>query len=359
MSGNEKPSTIREIAALAGVSAGTVSRVMNDMPGVGPQTRARIKALIEEHDFHGDSTARQLSRGRSNSLGIVFPLQVSEVVMHPVYPELLGAISDAAQDAGYDVILFTTSVSRGIEHVLESVKRKRVDGLILPAANSDDPLVARLQAARIPTVLVGHRQSGDRLTWADCTHDAALYSLTTALLRSGRRHLTLLNGPRRISAYDLRSQGFWGAIRDFGDSAVSADEKVSEMGYASGVSATEQILKHSDDTDAILCSADTTAAGVLDTLAKASIAVPAQIAVTGFDNIEFASHSSPTLTTVRMPLHDTGASAVSLLLEMLDNSTVTPAPRLHETILIERDSTGPLDALAQTTGGLGAPPVSG
>jgi LacI family transcriptional regulator len=318
MSGNERPSTIREIAALAGVSAGTVSRVMNDMPGVGPQTRSRIKALIEEHDFHGDSTARQLSRGRSDSLGIVFPLQVSEVVMHPVYPELLGAISDAAQDAGYDVILFTTSASRGVEHVLESVKRKRVDGLILPAANSDDPLVARLQAGRIPTVLVGHRQSGDRLTWADCTHDAALYSLTSALLRSGRRHLT----------------------------------------YASGVAATEQILQHNDDTDAILCSADTTAAGVLDTLAKAGIAVPDDIAVTGFDDIEFASHSSPTLTTVRMPLHDTGAAAVSLLLEMLGDQALTPAPSVHETVIVERESTGPLGTAAHTTQGGSAVPVS-
>src|SRR5882757_5970635 len=139
MSQSEQATTIREIAALAGVSGGTVSRVMNEKPGVGPETRARIKALIAEHDFHGDATARQLSRGRSDSLGIVFPLQVSEVVMHPVYPELLGAISDAAQDAGYDVILFTTNASRGVEHVLDSVKRKRVDGLILPAASSDDP----------------------------------------------------------------------------------------------------------------------------------------------------------------------------------------------------------------------------
>jgi LacI family transcriptional regulator len=315
---------------------------MNDLPGVGAETRARIKALIEEHDFHGDSTARQLSRGRSDSLGIVFPLQVSEVVMHPVYPELLGAISDAAQDAGYDVILFTTSASRGVDHVLESVKRKRVDGLILPAANSDDPLVERVQAARIPTVLVGHRQNAERMTWADCTHDEALYSLTSALVRAGRRRLTLLNGPRRISAYDLRSQGFWRAIRDFGAADVSADEKVSEMGYGSGVAAAEQLLARSSDTDAILCSADTTAAGVLETLAKGGVNVPGQIAVTGFDDIEFANHSTPTLSTVRMPLHDTGAAAVSLLLEMLADRAVTPDPRVLATTLVPRESTGPL-----------------
>jgi LacI family transcriptional regulator len=342
MSADEPPTTIREIAALAGVSAGTVSRVMNELPGVGPETRARVKALILEHDFHGDSTARQLSRGKSDSLGIVFPLQVSEVVMHPVYPELLGAISDAAQGSGYDVILFTTGADRGVDHVLESVKRKRIDGLILPAANSDDPLVARLQENRIPTVLVGHRQKAERLTWADCTHDDALYDLTTGLLRSGRRQLTLINGPRRISAYDLRSQGFWRAIREFGESAVSADEKVTEMGFAAGAAAADQILSKAADTDAILCSADTTAAGVLDALAKRGIGVPERVAVTGFDDIEFASHSTPTLTTVRMPLHETGVAAVSLLMEMLGDRTITPSPRLLKTALVSRDSTGPL-----------------
>jgi LacI family transcriptional regulator len=337
----EQATTIREIAALAGVSGGTVSRVMNDKPGVGAETRARIQALIAEHDFHGDATARQLSRGRSDSLGIVFPLQVSEVVMHPVYPELLGAISDAAQDAGYDVILFTTNASRGVDHVLESVKRKRVDGLILPAASSDDPLIARVEAIGIPTVLIGHRQRAERVTWVDCTHDEALYSMTTALLRDGRRSLTLFNGPKRISAYDLRSEGFWRAILEFGDDSVTADERIFDMGYASGSEATEKLLADSPGTDAILCSADTTAAGVLEWLTKTGRTVPGEIALTGFDDIEFSRHSTPSLSTVRMPLHDTGAAAVSLLLEMLGGEA-TPEPRLLPTQLVERESAGRL-----------------
>jgi LacI family transcriptional regulator len=331
--------TIREIAALAGVSGGTVSRVMNDKPGVGAETRARIKAIIEENDFHGDATARQLSRGRSDSLGIVFPLQVSEVVMHPVYPELLGAISDAAQDAGYDVILFTTNASRGVEHVLDSVKRKRVDGLILPAASSDDPLVARLATIGIPTVLIGHRQRADRMTWVDCNHDEALYSMTSTLLRQGRRSLTLFNGPKRISAYRLRSNGFWRAIEEFDQPDVRADERNFEMGYSTGAKTAAKLLRDTPSTDAILCSADTTAAGVLEAVTRADRAVPGDVAVTGFDDIDFASHSTPALSTVRMPLHDTGAAAVSLLLEMLSTPRVTPEPRILKTELVEREST--------------------
>lgn len=334
--------TIREIAALAGVSGGTVSRVMNGKPGVGPETRARVLALISEHDFHGDSTARQLSRGRSDSLGIVFPLQVSEVVMHPVYPELLGAISDATQDAGLDVILFTTNESRGIDHVIDSVKRKRVDGLILPAASSDDPLVARVRASGIPTVLVGHRERDERLTWVDCSHDEAIFELTRALLRGGRRSLVLLNGPTRVSAYGLRSSGFWRAIHESGDAGIAASERTIEVGFAQGSRAADDLLDENPGIDAIVCSSDTMAAGVLDVLARRDISVPDDIAVTGFDDIEFSRHSRPTLTTVRMPLHDIGATAVSLLLQIVEQGATAPDPDVLRTELIVRESAGSL-----------------
>jgi DNA-binding LacI/PurR family transcriptional regulator len=164
--------------------------------------------------------------------------------------------------------------------------------------------------------------------------------MTTSLLLAGRRALTLFNGPKRISAYDLRAQGFWRAIREFGDPAVRANEKVFDMGFVGGVEATETLLREVPATDAIVCSADITAAGVLDALARSGFAVPGDIAVTGFDDIDFASHSTPTLSTVRMPLHETGATAVSLLLEMLGGGLTTPEPRILETTLVERESTG-------------------
>ena len=125
--------TIRDIAAMAGVSAGTVSRAMNGQAGVGQATRLRIEQLIEEHGFRVDPTARQLSTGRSQTLAVVFPLHASEVVMHPVYPALLGALGDAAEKAGYDVLLLTQS-SEKAAHVLDTVVRRRVDGVVLPAA---------------------------------------------------------------------------------------------------------------------------------------------------------------------------------------------------------------------------------
>ena len=338
MSSENSTITIRDIAALAGVSAGTVSRVMNNKPGVGAETRLRIAALIEEHGFRGDATARQLSTGRSNCIGVVFPLQVSEVVLHPVYPELLGAITDAAQLAGYDVMLFTTKVTDGTDHILDAVRRKRVDGLILPAASSDDALLQNATTLRVPTVLVGHRHREEFMTWADCDHDEALSAMAMRLLERGRRRLTLANGPQRISAYQLRSAGFWRAVRAFDPAPESVDELELDMTYAAGVALSATLLQRDRLPDAVLCSSDATAAGLMDALTVAGIRIPHQIAVTGFDDSDLSRHTTPPLTSVRMPLYETGTAAFELLLAMLEKNEAGFEPRILDSHLIPRES---------------------
>jgi LacI family transcriptional regulator len=332
---SRKPVTIRDIASLAGVSPGTVSRVMNGKPGVGADTRARIAELIAEHDFRGDSNARKLSKGRSDSMGIVFPLQVSEVVMHPIYPELLGAISDPAQRAGYDVSLFTTTAAEQVEHIVDAFIRRRVDGLILPAASGDDPLIQRVVDEGIPTVLIGHRQQGPRMSWVDCTHDDAIFEVTTRQLARGAQKLVLLNGPKRISAYQLRSDGFWRAA---GGASATCEERELEMSYSSGLRVGADLVE-AGTPDAVICCADSTAAGVLEQLTKAGVPIPGQVEISGFDDTDYASHSSPTLTSVRMPLKETGEAAVELLLEMIDDPKLQPTPRLLPTTVTKRSST--------------------
>ncbi|MEY9853121.1 LacI family transcriptional regulator [Leifsonia sp. EB41] len=330
-----KPTTIREIAAIAGVSAGTVSRVMNGKPGVGKEARKRISELIAEYDFRGDGNARQLAKGRSDTIGIVFPLHASEVVMHPVYPDLLGAISDSAQLHGKDVNLFTTASGDPSEHIIDAFRRRRVDGLILPAASSEDPLIARVVEEGIPTVLIGHRQASDRMTWVDCTHDEAIEEIARRLIAAGRRRIVLLNGPRRVCAYGLRSEGFWRAIEASGLSDLVGEEVELDMGYAAGIGASAAVR----DADAVICSADSTAGGILELLRDSGREVPATVDVTGFDDTPFSAHANPPLTTVRMPLRETGELAVQHLIRLTEES-ITPAPTILPTTVVWRGSTG-------------------
>ena len=336
----DKAVTIHDIAALAGVSAGTVSRTINSKPGVGTAVRERILQIIEEQDFKVDLAARQLSTGRSRTLGIVFPLQVSEVVLHPVYPELLGALGDAASAAGYDIMLFTVASTDKVQHVIDSVERKRVDGVLLPAAGARDPLVRHLIDAAVPTVLIGHRSRASHIGWIDSDHDVAASELTRLMIRGGRRRLVMLNGPKHISACKMRSDGFWTAVREAGDTIDSAEEINVELDPSQGYEAGLRVLSADPRPDGIVCAADSVASGCLDAARQLGIDVPNDLSVSGFDDSVFAIHTNPQLTTARMPLNAIGTAAVDLLVAMIEGSPVARRHVVLHTQLVLRQSTG-------------------
>jgi LacI family transcriptional regulator len=330
--------TIHDIAELAGVSAGTVSRTMNHQPGVGEATRRRILDIVEQQGFKADSAARQLSTGRTRTIGIVFPLQVSEVVMHPVYPELLGALGDAAQERDYDIMMFTVSSPDRVSHVMDSVEGNRVDGLVLPAAGSRDPLVRRLSEHEVPTVLIGHRSRSENVGWVDCTHDTAAAELTRGMIDAGRSRLVMLNGPAHISACRLRSRGFWDAVEQSGSSAT-AEEIAVEMEASSAQAAALEVLSRTDRPDGIVCASDAIASGVLEAARSLGIEVPRELDVSGFDDSSFAEHTRPQLTTVRMPLIEAGRAAIDLLVSIIENSGAARRHVVLPTTIVRREST--------------------
>jgi LacI family transcriptional regulator len=336
---SDKP-TIRDIAAMAGVSAGTVSRAVNGLPGVGADTRRRISQIIDEQGFRVDPTARQLSTGRSNTVGVVFPLHASEVVMHPVYPALLGALGDAAEQAGYDLLLLTMS-DRQSAHVRDTVVRRRVDGVVMPAAGARDPLLRRLTGLGAPVVLIGHRSRLPDVGWVDCTHDVAAREVTRLMLDAGRTDLVLMNGPAHVSACKLRSTGFWAEVKEAG-TAVAAREVAVPFDTAAAAAAATGLLTADAPPDAIVCSSDTIAAGVLDAARSLGLAVPDDLAVSGFDDRSFAALTQPSLTTVRMPLPDIGRAAATMLFAMIGEQPTSRRVILPTEIVL-RGSTPPPD----------------
>jgi LacI family transcriptional regulator len=331
--------TIHDIAALAGVTAGTVSRVVNDKKGVGAELRERIQRIIAEQGFRVDASARNLSTGRSRCVAIVFPVHASEVVVHPVYPALLGALGDAAERAGYDVMLLTVSEPDHAARLLDRFNDRRLDGVVLPAAGSRDPLLRKLTEAGAPTVLIGHRAASPEVAWVDSTHDLAARDLARAMLAGGRRRLALINGPKRVSACRLRSSGFWRAVREAGDLVESAEELECEFDADAGSIRAKEVLARADRPDAVLCGADIIAAGCLEAARSLGLAVPGDVAVSGFDDRSLATHTTPTLTTVRMPLREIGAEAAQLLFALIEGDEPKRRHVVLPTEIVMREST--------------------
>lgn len=339
----ERRITIHDIAAIAGVSAGTVSRVINEREGVGSETRQRIRTLIEEHGFTANAAAQVLSTGRANSIGVVSPLPASQFAMHPVYPTLLGALGDVAAEAGYDILLLSIPSPKQIGRLTDAVNRHRVDGIVLPAAGPNDPFVKELSRLEFPTVIIGHREKSSRIPWVDSAHDVASFQLTQLLLQAGRRNLLMLNGPSEISAFSLRSRGFWSAVEECGLPKGSAAEHEVGFDPAEVKAKVAGLLGGAGRAlpTGIVAGNDTIGAACLEVARDLGIEVPSQLAVTGFDDLLFSAYTSPPLTTARMPLHQLGASAAEILFSLIEGRPLRRRRVVLPTELVIRSSTPP------------------
>jgi LacI family transcriptional regulator len=334
--------TIHDVAAIAGVSAGTVSRVINDREGVGEETRQRIRQIIDQHGFTANSAAQKLSTGRANSIGVVSPMHTSQLAVHPVYPILLGALGDAAADSGYDILLLSIPSLKEVSRLTDAVNRRRVDGIVLPAAGPDDPFIKELSNLKFPTVIIGHREKSGRMPWVDSAHDVASFELTNLLLEAGRRRLLMLNGPSDTSAFELRSKGFWSAVERF-DGKVEAEEHAVEFGadvVKENVSGLLRSYGRALPTG-IVAGNDTIGAACLEVARQLDVDVPGRLAVTGFDDFLLSAYTSPPLTTVRMPLRELGSTAAEMLFRLIEGR---PLRRRHVILpaeLVIRSSTPP------------------
>ena len=158
------------------------------------------------------------------------------------------------------------------------------------------------------------------------------------MISRGRHRLVLLNGPTHVSACRLRSAGFWKAVKQAGD-GVSAHEEHVPFDTAEAATVAARLLAQRPRPDAIVCGSDTIASGVLDAARGLGLRVPEDVAVSGFDDRSFAAHTTPALTTVRMPLHDTGQAAAAMLFSMIGETPPATKRVILPTEIVIRAST--------------------
>lgn len=327
--------TIRDVAREIGVSVATISRVINDQPGVGQKTRERVQTLLKDYGYTANQQAQHLATGRSKLIGVAFPFEMSEVFLQPVYSALLGAINDAANQRGHAVLL--ANHSGNIADTVDLLRRHNVDGVIFPAATKDDPLLAALPQISARSVLIGHRSNRDTANWVDCDHETAAHDLARHLLDAGCKRLLHLAGPEAVSAVVLRCTGVERAVAKYGDALDSFLTTHVPFTSDAGEAWALNYLSGHNRPDAIICGNDDIASGVLRAARKLGLDLPRELAVTGFDDLGIATHTEPQLTTVRMPLEKIGAAAVSVL---LDEGKSSDGERiLLETEILYRAST--------------------
>jgi LacI family transcriptional regulator len=330
---------MKDVASLAGVAVGTVSNVLNHPDLVRPLTRARVEAAMEELGFIPNGSARQLRAGRSRCLGLV----VLDVT-NPFFTEVARGVEDYAQAAGYAVILCNSDEAHDKERrYLRVLEEQRVRGILITPVHGRSPELRRIRDRGTPVVLLDRPGSAGQCSVAVDDRRGGEIAVTH-LLSLGHRSIALVNGPTAIRQCADRRRGAYLAVEQagFDPAAVLTEVPVSAMNARGGAAAADDLLRDAPATTAVFCANDMLALGLLRGLGQAGVTVPGDLAVVGYDDIEFAADAAVPLTSVRQPKYQLGRAAAELLLDEADR----PAEHKHSRFvftpeLVVRASSGP------------------
>ena len=328
---------VREVALRAGVSAATVSRVLNGFRNVTPETRARIQQAIEEMGYVRHGAARALSLHRSQTIGLIVP-----VLGTAVFAEAAQAIQERLQQSGYCLLTAGTGYSPVQElDAARTMIEHGIDGLILVGDNHLPQLVDLVQQAGIPVVQTFVYEPGSVFPSVGFDNYQPAYELTQHLADLGHTAFAVLHS--HVKNNDRIKARLDGILRCLADRGIAPGaDLIVEVGYtiAEGRAGLGVLLEQGRRFTALACSGDVVAVGALIEAGHRGIAVPRQLSITGFHDLELASHMEPPLTTVHVPIVEMSNTAVDLLLAELTDG-VAPAARNLPTSIVMRKSVGP------------------
>ena len=326
---------IRDVALRAGVGVATVSRVLNGRAHVAPATRERVLTAMRELDYRPSSVARNLSFRRTMVVGVVVPFLTS-----PSAVERVRGIVETLAASEYDLTLYDVESEDRRRRAFELLGRPdRTDGLLVVSLIPDAAAVARLQAGRIPCVLIDGFHPHLPHVISDDVHGGEL--ATRHLLELGHLRIALIGDkppdPYRLGGSRDRTSGYRRALARAGVEARSEYIRQGTQSRREAQEIAEDLLRLPEPPTAVFACSDVQALGVLEAAATLGLRVPEDLSVVGFDDIEIASYVG--LTTVRQPLLESGRRGAALLLAGLSNGEPTASEQL-ELELVARRTTG-------------------
>jgi LacI family transcriptional regulator len=332
--------TIRDVARVAEVHPGTVSRALNEQTRalVNPETAERVLRAAEQLGYRPNPIARGLKTNRSFTVGVVIP-----DLTNPLFPPIMRGIEDRLAEAGYTALIVNTDNDADRERSqIAAMRARQVDGFIAATARLDHELLAEAGAGGTPLVLV-NRSFEDGSVAAVTVDDREGTRLAVEhVVALGHRLIGHLAGPQNVSTGHRRYLGFLEAMRAAGlevrDGSVSFTTALTE---AEGERACAELLRRQPRVTAVVAGNDRLAMGCYDTLAARDLTCPEDVSIVGFNDMPFIDRLRPPLTSVRVPQREIGTVAADLLLQQLADPSQAAREILLEPSLVIRASTGP------------------
>ncbi|MEF3311496.1 LacI family DNA-binding transcriptional regulator [Paenibacillus sp. GYB004] len=333
--------TLESIAKLSGVSRGTVSRVINNQPGVKPAVRERVLGVIAETGYVPNPQARSLAGGRTENIGVVVFGNSPLFLSHHLFFEVLQGIQSHSTLNAYDLVLFSNRSDRDAEYWKRIGDKRKVDGLIIMGERIQESYLQYYYERDIPFVLVGKRLS-DNIPLFCVTSDyrKGAYEGTKHLLDQGQRKIVLIRGLLNTYHENERYAGYVQALEEAG---LGPDESLMLYGQAEKQTAyaeMSRLLEGGVTFDGVFSGNDLMAFGAIEAMKERGLRISQDVAVVGYDDIEAAQYFAPPLTSVRQDKRRIGQEATQLLMRLLHNEIdrSVPSDIIIESRLVIRDS---------------------
>ncbi|MBZ9780860.1 LacI family transcriptional regulator [Pseudomonas sp. REP124] len=329
--------TIKDVAALAGISYTTVSHVVNKTRPVSEEVRIKVEAAIKTLDYVPSAVARSLKAKTTATIGLLVPNS-----LNPYFAELARGIEDYCERNGYCVILCNSDDDPDKQRsYLRVLLEKRIDGLIVASAGGDSGLAEGLAGVRTPMVIVDRGLEGVDADLVRIDHEYGAYLATRHLLELGHRDIATISGPAATSVAQMRLAGFCRALKDAGLKVPAERMVESDFTSTGGYNAAATLLEGKPPS-AIFAANDMIGIGVLRAAAERNIRVPTELSVIGFDDIQMSRYVYPALTTVGQSILQLGEMAAGVLLRRIATPALATEQRIVTPSIVMRESTAPL-----------------
>lgn len=334
MTARKRP-TIRDVAAAAGVSRGTVSRVINGGHWVSPEALAAVQEAIRTTGYSMNQHARSLATGRSNSIAFLLTEPQHLLFEDPTFSILLRGAAQALGKREMPLLLMVAGTPEERRRITEYITAGHVDGVLLISSHQGNPMVKSLLSNGVPTIACGVPMGYETsIGYVSADDLGGARKMTQHLLDRGRTRVATITGPMDTPGGKIRLEGYRDALGDRFDEALVAHGDYSREG---GTRAMADLLERAPDLDAVFVASDLMAAGAMTALRDAGRSIPGDVAVGGFDDSGLAATLDPPLTTMRQPFERISFEMVRLLLEVIEGQD--PAAVTLPTTLVERAST--------------------
>jgi len=331
-----KPANLIAVAKKAQVSIATVSRVINNLPRVRPETRLKVEQAIQELNYRPNRVAKRLRNrsASSNLIGVLIP-----DIQNPFYVEVLRGIEDVAYANKYALIMCNFSQDENKQRrYLDLLKSESIDGLIAAPTSEHDLAVAGLVRSGLPIVCVDRGLVDVDVDVVMVENRNGAFMAVDHLAKSGYKRIAYISGLPKIPSSRQREQGYLEALEANGLPIDRELIKYGDSRHDSGVKLCEELLNLPSPPDAIFTGNNLITLGALETIHKRKLKIPEQIAIIGFDDMYWSISLNPPLTAVRQPAYEIGKRAAEQLMFRIDDPSRPTVSIVMKTELMLRDS---------------------